>query len=210
MDTFWKLLKDHKKIIILSALAVALAAGLLSLTAPFRYSATARILITQRAAFTLDPYTAIRSNQLIAEHLSQVVVTSSFLDKVLDPQFQIKREYFEGGERARRRLWTSTLRAKEEQGKGLIRITAYHPDREEALKIVNAVTFLLSTQGSEYIGRDIAVRLVDAPLTSRFPVRPNIILNFVVGAFLGALAASGWIWFEHAKRTRREWIHREG
>ncbi len=202
MNQSFVALRYYRKPIIIGAVIVAVVAGALSFTLPLKYSASVRLLITQRAAFTLDPYTAIRSNELIAQHLAQVVVTSSFLDKVLDPQFQIDKNYFNRDERARRKLWGQTISAAPQHGEGLIEIIAYHADPKEAIKIASAVSFLLSTQGGDYIGRDITVRLVDAPLTSRFPVRPNIPLNMAVGAVLGALLGGLWVFMKQSKKKR--------
>src|SRR3989338_7364658 len=124
MNQSFVMLRYYRKPIIIGAIIVGILSGALSFTLPLKYSASVRLLITQRAAFTLDPYTAIRSNELIAQHLAQVVVTSSFLDKVLDPQFQIDKNYFNRNERARRKLWGQTIAATPQQGEGLIEIVA--------------------------------------------------------------------------------------
>lgn len=191
MESLFPLLKPRKKTIVLAALATALLTVALSFIQPLKYSASIRLQITQRAAFTLDPYTAIRSTELIGENLAQLIATSSFLDRVLQTGYKIDQRYFTLPETQRRRLWSRTVEARQVRGKGFLDVQVFHPAREEALKIVAAISFLLSTQGSDYIGRDIIVRLVDAPLASRFPARPNLPLNAVVGALVGAVLGSG-------------------
>lgn len=201
MEAVFKVLGHRKKFIILFALLTAIAGGGLSFVTPLKYSASIRLLLTQRAAFTLDPYTAIRSTELIGENLAQLVNTKIFFDRVLETGYKIDRTYFDGKEeRAQRRLWAQTIDADQIRGTGLLQITAYHPKKDEALKIVGATAFLLSTQGSEYVGRDINVRLVDPPLASRYPVKPNVPLNAVAGAFVGALLSSAYVWVDHRRR----------
>lgn len=200
MEYLGKILRPRRKFIILFAVVTAVIAGFLAFTQPLKYSATVRLLITQRATFTLDPYTAIRSSELIAENLAQLTQTSSFFERVLQSGYKIDAQYFAGTEQRRRRLWGQTVSADSVRGTGLLQISAYHPDRSEAVKIVSAMSLLLSTQGSEYIGRDLTVRLVDAPLPSRFPVRPNIPLNILAGAALGLVFSSGWVWVDHRKK----------
>lgn len=200
MESIIYVLKPRRKFILIFALITAVLAGALSFIQPLKYSATIRLLITQKAAFTLDPYTAMRSTELMGESLAQVVNTSSFLDRLLETGYNIERSYFDKEERQRRKLWSQTIEANQIRGTGMMQITAYHPNREETLKIVAAAAFLLSTQGSEYIGRDLTVRLVDAPLASRFPVKPNVPLNAVAGAVLGLALASGYVWVEHRKK----------
>ncbi|MDO8505291.1 MAG: Wzz/FepE/Etk N-terminal domain-containing protein [bacterium] len=204
MEQLHKVLTSRRKFIILFAIGTAVLSGILSFTQPLRYSATIRLLITQKAAFTLDPYTAIRSTELLGENLAQLISTSSFLDRVLQSGYKIDAGYFrisdDRTERQRRKRWTQTIDAAQVRGTGILEITAYHPISDEALKIVAASAFLLSSQGSEYVGRDITVRLVDAPLASRFPVKPNIPLNMAVGGLVGALVGSGWVWAGHRRK----------
>ncbi len=200
MEYISKVLRPRRKFIIIVTVATAVLAGLLSLAQPLKYSASVRLLITQRAAFSLDPYTALRSSELIAENLAQLTQTSSFLERVLQSGYKIDAQYFSGTEQRRRRLWGQTVSADSVRGTGLLEITAYHPDRNEAVKIVSAMSLLLSTQGSEYIGRDLTIRLVDAPLPSRFPVKPNIPLIMLAGAALGFILASGKVWIEHRRK----------
>lgn len=200
MESLLSVLQPKRRFIVLTAVVVALLTVALSFTQPLRYSASIRLQITQRAAFTLDPYTAIRSTELIGENLAQLISTSSFLDRVLQTGYKIDQRYFALSETRRRKLWARTAEAHQVRGKGFLDVAVFHPNREEALKIVAAISFLVSTQGSDYVGRDIVVRLVDAPLASRFPVRPNLPANALVGAVLGAVLSSGWVWIEHRRR----------
>lgn len=200
MESLFHVLKPRRIFVVITAVVVALLAVALSFTQPLKYSASIRLQITQRAAFTLDPYTAIRSTELIGENLAQLIGTSSFLDRVLQTGYKIDQRYFALTETRRRKLWAKTAEAQQVRGKGFLDVSVFHPNREEALKIVAAISFLVSTQGSDYVGRDIVVRLVDAPLASRFPVRPNIPANALTGALFGTVLGSGWVWVEHRRQ----------
>lgn len=201
MESVSKVLSSRKRLIIIITVIVAVVALGLSFIQPLKYSAEVRLLVTQRSSFNLDPYTAIRSTELISEHLARLVSTSSFLDRILESGYKIDKDYFAvKTEQGRRRLWSRTIDASAGRGTGLLNITAYHPKKDQAMTIVAAVSFLLSTQGGEYVGRDINIRLVDAPLVSRFPVVSNILLNGLGGLCLGLVIGSGWVWVEHRKR----------
>lgn len=209
MESLRTVLSPRRGFIIFSAFLVGiLAAGVplllhASKVKPLKYSASVQLLITQRASFTLDPYTAIRSTELIADHLAQVVGTSSFLKNVLESGYRIDTQYFAGTEQRRRRLWARTVDASPVRGTGLLRVAVFHPSREEAVRIVSAVSFLLSNQGGQYLGRDITVLLVDPPLASRYPTQPNLILNGVAGVAVGAVLSAGWVWVDHRRRKHR-------
>ncbi|MBI2551964.1 hypothetical protein HYW17_01520 [Candidatus Uhrbacteria bacterium] len=200
MEKLLPILKTSRKFIVFFALVTASVAAAISLVLPFKYSASVRLLITQKEAFTLDPYTALRSNELIGDSLAQVVATSTFLSRILESGYKIDPRYFDKAEHLKRRLWDDTVEVDVARGTGLVRITAFHPDRDQAKRIVAASAFLLSAQGSDYVGRELTVRLVDPPLASKFPVRPNLPLNAVVGGILGAFLASGWVWLDHRRK----------
>src|SRR5574340_566493 len=68
--------------------AIATLVGLVlalafSLVQPLRYSSTVRLLITQTNVTGLDPYTAVKSTERIAQNLSEVIYTSSFFNAVM-------------------------------------------------------------------------------------------------------------------------------
>lgn len=200
MEQLLPILKTSRKFIVFFALLTAVVAAAISFLLPLKYSAAVRLLITQKEAFTLDPYTALRSTELIGDNLAQVISTSTFLSRIIESGYKIDQTYFNKPEHLKRRLWDDTIEVDVARGTGLIRITAFHPDQEQAIRIVAASAFLLSVQGSDYVGRELNVRLVDPPLASKFPVSPNIPLNAVVGGVLGAFLASGWVWLDHRRK----------
>lgn len=186
------------KIIILS-LVVALLAGGITFLFPLQYSATARLLITQRAAFTLDPYTAIRSVELIGDNLAQIISTSSFYEKVIKSGYNIDENYFKKDETARRKQWSKMIEAGMQRGTGILEIKAYHTSSDQAAQIASAIVFVLNREGSDYMGRDIGIRLVDTPIVSQFPVKPFVPLNITAGFLLGLLLTHLWYYMRHRK-----------
>ncbi len=189
MDSYRYLLRHKRGLILLLGAATALLTGAATLFMPLSYRATLRLLITQRAAFTLDPYTAIRSTELIGDNLAQIIKTSTFFEKTLKAGYNIDASYYPTDETKRRRKWENTAEASMVRGTGILSVDVYHPDRDQAVQTASALAFLLAREGGDYVGRDIQIRLVDAPLTSRFPVRPNI-LGTMAGGFLGGVLLS--------------------
>lgn len=200
MDSYRYLLRHKRSVILLVGLAIGVLAGAATLFLPLSYRATLRLLITQRAAFTLDPYTAIRSTELIGDNLAHIVQTSTFFEKSLTSGYNIDTSYFTKDEIKRRHQWERTADANMVRGTGILEVNVYHPNRDQAVQIASAVAFLLSREGGDYVGRDIQIRLVDAPLTSRFPVRPNIFGNMFSGFLGGIVVSAGYIILDHRKR----------
>lgn len=190
--------------------AIGLLLGvLLSFLQPLEYSSTVRILITQELG-TVDAYTASLSVERIAEDLGEIVHTTSFFDKVLESG-EIDEAYFPENETKRRDRWEETVVASVSRSTGLLTIRAYHTDPAEAEQIASAVADVLISEGWTYTsGSNITVQLVDDALNSRWPVRPNILVNAFSGLVLGVVVGVGYILIQVERvRRRHQLMHGE-
>lgn len=182
------------KRILLFALAAAVAGAALSFLFPLQYSASMRLLIIQKQLAQADPYTAIRASERVSDNLAQIVYTTSFFEKVMDAKFNIDRTVFSREESKKRKQWREMIETRVVRGSGMLVVTVYHPDPEQAEQIARAIAFVLTTEGWQYVGGgDLDVKLVDEPLKSRFPVRPNIPANAFMGFVLGIIAGTGYV-----------------
>jgi capsular polysaccharide biosynthesis protein len=181
-------LKGWRKIVFFGIVAMLVATGL-SFLEPLKYSSSIRMLIIQPAALNVDPYTAIRSAEQIGNNLAQVVYTTDFFTKVTNaPNFTIDPTYFPDNDAKRRKLWGQMVSVKVENGTGLLNITVYHTNKDQATQIAQAIAYVMTTDGANYVGGTaLQIKLVDEPLVSRFPVKPNIPINAFTGLALGAL-----------------------
>lgn len=181
---------------------------LLSFIPRLEYSSTTRLLITQQLG-AVDAYTASRSAERVAEDLANAAYTSSFYDQIFEENPEIDRSYFPQGEARFRSRWEDAISTSVSRGTGLLTIRAFHEDAEQAEEIATAVAELLSQQGWTYTsGGNITVQVVDDPLNSRFPVRPNILLNAFSGFILGLLAGAGYILIQTERiRRRHQLVH---
>lgn len=182
------------KRILLFALAAAVCGAGLSFLFPLRYSSTMRLNIIQKQLSQADPYTAIKASERISDNLSQILYTTSFYDKVMSAQFNIDKGVFKTDDRRRRKQWEEMIGTTVVRGSGMLVVSVYHPDAEQATQIARAIAFVLTTEGAQYVGGgDLEVQLVDEPLQSRWPVKPNIPANGFAGFILGLLAGSGLV-----------------
>lgn len=197
-----QLLEKHWRTLAVSALAVMVAAAALSFVRPLEYSSTVRLFIVLKKG-NLDPYTAIRSAERTADTLSQVIYTSEIFEKVLGAGFSIDRAYFDQRESKRREQWSKMVSTQVTHETGFLQIAVYHRDKEQASEIARAIAFVMSTEGNRYVGgQDVEIRVVDAPLQSRFPVRPNVPLNAFLGAVIGVVASSLYVVVAESRRRR--------
>jgi len=195
------LVREWKRILLFGIITALFGAGL-SLIFPLRYSSTMRLLIIQKQLSQSDPYTAIKATEGIADNLGQIVYTTSFFDKVMAAKFNIDQSIFSTDEIKKRRQWRQMIATQVTRGSGMLVVTIYHTDRDQAEQIARAIAFVLTTEGWQYVGGgDLQIKLVDQPLQSRFPVRPNIPANAFMGFVLGLIAGSGYVMASGSRRS---------
>ncbi|MEK7648341.1 MAG: hypothetical protein AAB400_00295 [Patescibacteria group bacterium] len=194
---------NHWKTILGFALIGAVLGLVGSFLRPLEYSSTLSLLIVPKNISTADPYTALRSIDRIADNLSQIVYTSTFFDKVFSKSAGPDRAQFGSDEIKKRKKWHRSVAVSINRGTGLFKITAYHLQPIQARLLAESVADVLIAEGWQYVGADFEIKLVDAPLESRYPVRPNI--PFVVlGSMLAGISA-GLIyvfWHYHTHKQR--------
>jgi len=189
------------RVIFLFGVASAIVGVIISLFFPLRYSSSMRLLIIQKQLSQADPYTAIKASESLADNLGQIIYTTSFFDMVMNAHFNIDKTVFDVDEIKKRRLWREMIETQVIRGTGMLSVTVYHEDVDQATQIARAVAYVLTTQGSQYVGGgDLQVKLVDEPLQSKFPVRPNLPANALMGFVLGIIAGSGFAILESRKK----------
>lgn len=187
------LLRRSWPALLFGGLAGALLAALFSFTQPLEYASTVRLLITQPGATNTDPYTILKSNERIAQNLSQLLYTSSFFENILNQAEGVDRDYFPTEEYDRRRAWSRSIGTSVEPGSGLMLVTIFHPSRAQARTLVQAATQELTKQAPNFFGFSVRVQVIDAPLDSRWIARPNFLNNALAGLVLGALLGLIWM-----------------
>jgi len=181
------------KYILGAALIGALIALAFSFTQTLQYSSTIRLLITQPSSTSLDAYTVLKSNERIAQSLSQLLYTSTFFENILSQAPGVNAAYFPRDELSRRKLWQRSVETGVEANSGLMTVTVYHPDPNQARSLVNAAAEELTKQAPNYFGFTVRLQVIDTAVNSRWFARPNFISNTLFGLFLGLLVGTAWI-----------------
>ncbi len=185
------ILRSWRFVTVSTLIGLVLALGF-SLIQPLRYSSAVRLLITQTNVTGLDPYTAIKSTERIAQNLSEVIYTSSFFHAVMGDE-KIDQSYFPVDEISKRKKWRDTIETAVVPDTGVMSVTAYHTSRNQATEIAIRVSQEIANQAPNYFGYSIRVQVIDDPLPSRFFAKPDFIRNALMGAVAGFLLAIAWV-----------------
>lgn len=180
------------RLVALGTLIGAVLALGFSFAQPLRYSSTERVLITQTNTAGIDPYTAIKSTERIAQNLVEIIYTSSFFNAVV-ANSQVDPSYFPTDEISKRKKWQQTIETSVSAGTGVMSIIAYHTNRDQATELAVKVAEQLSQVAPNYFGFSVRVQIIDDPLPSRFFAKPDFVRNTLFGAMVGFLLGTAWV-----------------
>jgi len=169
-----------------------------SLIQGFKHGAESKVLVYQKFPSGTDIYSINRSNEYLSSVLSEVVKSDSFYSEVIQAGFNIDADYFnqEGNSRDVLKKWGQTAEARPAIDSGMINISIFHPDRSEAEKIARAVNFVLVTKNQNYHGggENVVIKVIDKPVVSEWPIKPNIPLNLSLALVIGLVIAFTYIY----------------
>ncbi len=187
--------KKRKTVYGIIALFILLGVGVIAVQR-FKYSSKSQLLVVQEYSQSVDAYTASKSNEYLSSVLANVVTSNSFYTKVTEAGFSIDQSYFGDNTKDQMKEWDKTVTAKSISDTGIIAIAVYHPDRNQAEQIDRAINFVLMTENTAYHGSGdaVKVRLIDQPIDSSWPERPNFILILSIALVLGLITALMYVY----------------
>lgn len=184
------LLNDHWRFILgMGVLAGVLSVGV-SLFWPLEYQAQSRVLITPVVSAqgeVFDQFTALKSAEQMGVTLGQVVKTTLFQNRVIHSRFQVEPEKFEQEPRKRRKEWAKKVKADIVPGSGVLVLSVFDVNPVRAEQLGNAVSETLQRSGVEYLPGRVDIQIVDPPIVSKFPVRPNLAFRALAGLVFGII-----------------------
>ena len=78
---------------------------------------------------------------------------------------------------------------------GIMTVDVFYKDKTQAEIVSRAIASVLINDSAEYHGggSSVVIKMVNTPLVSNYPVRPNIILNVFSALILGLILSSGYV-----------------
>lgn len=188
--------KRNRRNIIVITLIFLIFTAVFTLVQPLKYRSSCRLLLMQESSAN-DPYAASKSAAHLSDIFAEVVYSTSFLDEVINSGFNIDKNYFKTNEQRKKKQWGKMISAKAINETGILEINIFHEDKNQAEQIANAASYILKTKHILYHGRgdNFLVKIIDRPITSNWPVKPNILVNFILALIFGIIFGIGFIYY---------------
>lgn len=188
---FLQLIRRKKQTIFSIVLVFLFFSLILNVIQPLKYESKSNLLVLQDLSSNFDPYSASKSNEYLSNILAKVTASEVFFGEVLNAGFNIDADYFSDSIDKKLKTWKQTVSAAAVNDTGIIAISIYHPDQYQAEQIARAVNYTLKTKNSQFHGGgdNVTVKIIDEPIVSKWPVKPNLPLNAVLALVLGFISA---------------------
>jgi capsular polysaccharide biosynthesis protein len=209
IEEFFYILKE--KIWTISAVVVffVLLAAIFTFTQPLKYETKSRLLIIANLNST-DPYLLSKANENLGNVLADASVSDSFFNQVITAGFNIDKSYFGDSLAAQTAIWKKTITAKSVNDTGIIAVSIYHTNRVQADQISQAVDYVFKTQHNLYHSdnNSAVIRILDNPVTSNYPVKPNAAINFSLALLIGLVVSLVYIYLVSDLKIEKTEIYR--
>lgn len=198
MNRTLSLARQHSlSIILVTLIGVVASIGFTLLQTPqYRSSLTLLVLEQQN---NLDGYTAAKAAERLSASLGQLMYTTTFTDQVYQriqsSELLAGDPLFTATDIKRQKLWKRSIETRIQPDVGMLQISVFHANRAAATIMANALATVLVEQGANYLGggQDVQLKVVNYPLTTERPARPDVVLNVLAGLLLGLGASMGYI-----------------
>jgi capsular polysaccharide biosynthesis protein len=195
INQFYLLFKQKKSIFAMVLLVFLVIGAILTVIQPFKYESKSDLLIVKETNIAVDPYTSAKANEYLSNILAKVVSTNSFFDEVARSGSDIDFSYFPARADKKMKLWRETVSATALNDSGIVSVSVFHTDQDQAMLIANAVNNILITKNNQYIGEGdrVKIKVLNEPIVSRWPVKPNVAMNMAISALLGLILAAAYL-----------------
>ncbi len=205
INNFLKIVKRRRGPIFVSVLLFLAIAMAVTFSQPLKYRVSSRLLIMSDGTIS-DPYTIAKSNQYLSSLLSEAVYSGSFFQLLTASNYDIDWTYFKGDYKDQTKLWKKTILARNVNDTGVLEVEVYHPDPYQAKQIAFAANNALITQNNVYQGSSagLRVRVIDEPIVSSYPVKPNLPLNLGAALFFGFVFGLAYVYAYPVSRQEKK------
>lgn len=193
--TYFGTLKKYWYIVAGIVVITCILVFVISIAQTPKYRSTVKILVIQKQVAGMDAYTATKASESIANTLTRVMYSSTFMQDVLESGFEIKDDFSTDPEK-RAKEWKKTVETEAFTNTGIIQISTYDPEANQAEQFAYGVAYVLTSKGQQYHGggAQVEIKMIDSPVTTEKPAKPNIILNMLAGFGLSLLVSLGIIY----------------
>lgn len=190
------LFKAKIGVIILVGVLFAALSFLLIVVSQKNFKASTDYLVVQDKDGGQDYYTLSKSAEYISKIFAEAIYSDLFIDEAIKTG-KVSEEFLPFDKKARLKRWSKIVKVERNPEVSMLSVTVYGNNREDALKISEGITEVLTTKSYLFrgSGQNIDVRVLSGPIVEKNPSLPDIILVMIGGFIIGALISIVWLFY---------------
>lgn len=193
---FLNLIKIKKQTIFSILLLFVLISIILTVIQPFQYETKAKVAVVQDYETDIDPYNRARSNEYLSSLFSEIIKSEVFFEQVFLINTDINKKSFGNTKQDYIKNWKKDVFVKPINDTGIIELSVANIDKNQSLLIINSIVEVLKNNHQNFHDRGAMVKIetLNKPITSSWHVKPNAILNIVLGFIFGFIIGLSYIY----------------
>jgi capsular polysaccharide biosynthesis protein len=196
-EQFTTQLKNSKAGIVAMTLLVTSVVFAVAAMLPAKYQSDASLIVIQKqSSDKVDAFSATKSAEYLSNILTRVIYTNDFFKDVMESPYEIQNTFPHDPEELKI-AWEKQIDTRKVNNTGIIKITVYDTNREQAEAIAQGISWNLSENGQKYHGGGemVEVKLIDGPITSSRQTQPNVLGLTLIGSIVGFIGSLSTVYF---------------
>ena len=188
-EDIFKIVKRRWKFFISVIIVFVAFSVLLSIFQVSKFQSSSRIIVSQKLSSLNDPYALVKSNEAMGKILSEVITSQSFFQEITASGNSINRTSFGMTLQDQLKNWKKNIEIRTINDTGILEISIYNQNKRQSEIIADTINRKLSENPNNIYGFNSSVqfRIIEGPVTSMYPVKPNMLIYFSVAFVSGII-----------------------
>ncbi len=188
------IIKRKIGVLILSGIFLASISFLFLVVTQKNFRVQADYLVVQDKDGDQDYYSISKSVEYMSKIFSQAIYSDLFIEEAVKTG-KMSAEFLPFDKKRRLKEWSKIVKTDRNPEVGIISVTVYGDNKNDALRISEAIAEVFATKSYLFRGSGINmdVRKLSGPITDNNPTPEEILLVIVGGFIVGFMACLLWL-----------------
>lgn len=194
------LIREKIGVVILAGILIGALSFLFLVISQKNFKVSTDFLVVQDQDGAQDYYSLSKSADYISKIFSEAIYSDLFIDEVIKTE-KVSGEFLPFDKKARLEQWNKIVKVTRNPEVSMLSVTVYGNNREDAVKINEAISQVLTTKSYLFrgSGQNIDVRILSGPIVEKNPSFSEIVLVIIGGFIMGVLISLLWLYYRPKK-----------
>lgn len=196
MEFLQKVKEKIQTILVITLLTGAVVFSVSAFLPPQYGSEISILVIQKQPSDKVDAFSAAKSAEYLGDILAKVAYSDAFIENVLASPYKPQIDFPQRGDK-RKEYWSKMIDVDRVNNTGIVNVIVYDKSPASAENIAEAISWAYIVRGHQFHGGGDRVKIekIDGPITPTNPVKPNLLLNTLLGIVFGIIGSIALVYF---------------